>query len=105
MAQAALAAIAAHINPGPWTKSDTSEENLRMYDLWYESYCKWADVCMSGLNLSDSQKWAMLVATGGTHLHVVVKEAEIEMRMQARVDAVDYLPPIPAGPNRNDPPE
>ena len=103
-AQMAMAAISANLHPGGWTKGESTEENLRSFNEWYESYQRWNNVCMKGMALDITQKWDMFVATGGTDLHDVVKEAGIIMWER---DAVDYQAAVEyraAGVN-NDPPE
>ena len=103
-AQMAMAAISANLHPGGWTKGEGTEENLRSFNQWFESYERWTNVCMKGMNLDITQKWDMFVATGGTDLHDIVKEAGIIMIQREQVQfraAVEYRA---AGVN-NDPPE
>ena len=78
-AQNALAEIAANLRPGNWTKTKTSEEDVRTFNVWYKSYGRWTNICMHGINIDDMQKWDLVVATGVPDLHNVIKETDIIM--------------------------
>ena len=99
----ALAAISASLHPGGWTKGEGTEENLRSFNQWFEAYGRWTNVCMKGIDLDITQKWDLFVATGGTDLHDVVKEAGIVMEQREAVDFQAAVQAVPAGPNGNDP--
>ena len=55
--------------PGNWAKGELSEENLQTFNLWFESFNRWTNVCMRGLALEISQKWDLFLETYGPHLH------------------------------------
>ena len=73
----ALAAISGHLHPGAWQKTERAEENLRSFNEWYESYKRWTNVCLRGIDMDESMKWDMLIAAGGKDLHNFIKEANI----------------------------
>ena len=102
-AQVAMSAISANLHPGGWTKGENTEENLRSFNQWFESYGRWTNVCMRGVDMHITQKWDLFVATGGSDLHDVIKEAGIVMEERARVDFQAAQDAVIAGEN-NDPP-
>ena len=61
----ALAAISANLHPGTWDKSEDADDNLRSFNKWLAKYQRWTNVCLRGVNMDDSMKWDMLVATAG----------------------------------------
>ena len=55
-AQVVMSAISANLHPGGWTKGENTEENLRLFNEWFESYERWTNVCMKGVDLDITQK-------------------------------------------------
>ena len=106
----ALAAISANLHPGHWVKTEAAEENLRSFNEWFDSYQRWTNVCLRGVQMDDSMKWDMLVAAAGTDLHDIMKEAGIVTVLRNGANAIPwaaYVPEqvhVPAGPG-GEPPE
>lgn len=67
MTKAAMAQVAASAHPGQWVKGETSEENLRKFNLWIEAYQHWTSLVLHGANWGDVLKWNLLIVTGGHH--------------------------------------
>ena len=88
----ALAAISANLHPGNWEKSEDADENLRSFNEWLEKYRRWTNICVRGINMDDSMKWDMLVATAGTDLHDVMKEAGIITERREARDEQQFRP-------------
>ena len=78
----ALAAISGHLHPGQWQKTKRAEENLRSFNKWYDSYKRWTNVCLQGIQMDDSMRWDMIIAAGGEDLHNFIKEANIVTEKQ-----------------------
>ena len=98
----ALAQISGHLHPGKWEKTERAEENLRSFNKWYESYKRWTNICLRGIQMDDSMRWDMLIATAGDHLHDIIKEASIETETVEAQDEIPYAAaqdPVPPDEN------
>ena len=103
----ALAAISANLHPGNWDKSEDADENLQSFNVWLEKYRRWTNVCIRGINMDDSMKWDMLVATAGNDLHDIMKEAGIITERRNARNEQQHRPfqarvPAVPGPNPGD---
>ena len=67
----AIAAIAASLNPGEWTKDISAEENLKTFGRYVTRFQRWISVC--GMNaFSVQQKWDLFIAMGGQDLEDLI---------------------------------
>ena len=98
----ALAQISGHLHPGQWKKTERAEENLRSFNKWYEAYRRWTNICLRGIQMDDTMRWDMLIATAGDHLHDIIKEAGIATETVEPRNEIPYAPakePVPADEN------
>ena len=96
----ALAAIAANLSPGPWVKTTSAEENGTSFGKWINQYERWESIACGGLNHSPSQRWNLLLATGGSDLEdILLHQAKVQIKTLPRIDPVEgqeEIPLIPA---------
>ena len=100
-----MAAIAASLHPGEWTKDPSPEESLKTFNLYIEQFERWIDVC--GIVLNLRQQWNLLIATGKTDMEDLVRhQAKVEIRQVQFVQAVqarEAVIGVPAGVNGQPP--
>ena len=92
-----MAAIAASLNPGKWTKDMSPEENLKTFNKYVTKYERWLDVC--DMNLTVKQKWGLFIATEGSKIEdLVLHLAEVEIR---QVQVLQAVQAVIANPQQN----
>ena len=99
----ALATIAANLSPGEWLKTTSAEENGTSFDKWIRKYERWESIACGHLNHTISQRWNLLLATGGSDLEdIILYQAKIITKHQPRVDPVQDRQEIPHVPPNAD---
>ena len=92
----ALAAIAANLSPGEWSKTNSAEENGTSFARWITKYERWESIACGALNHTIEQRWNLLLATGGSDLEdILLHQAKVQTKAIPRVDAVEPLEEIP----------
>ena len=92
----ALATIAANLSPGEWVKTNSAEENGASFDKWIRKYERWESIACGALNHTISQRWNLLLATGGTDLEdIILHQAKVTVRHVPRIDPVEGREEIP----------
>ena len=99
----AMATIAASLSPGEWVKTTSSLENRTSFEKWITKYERWESIACGGLNHNPSQRWNLLLATGGSDLEdIILHQAKVTIKHIPRIDPVEpqeEIPHIPAGGN------
>ena len=95
----ALATIAANLAPSQWTKTTSAEENSTSFEKWINQYERWESIACGGLGHTDTQRWNLLLASGGSDLKdILLHQAKVQIKDIPRVDPVegrDEIPEIP----------
>ena len=80
-------------------KGESSEDSLKKFDRWIESYIRWTNLCLINAQpLAMPRQWDLLISTGGHDLHNIIKEAQVIITQADRVDTIPYRPAQPAVP-------
>ena len=91
-----MAAIAANLAPGTWTKTTSAEENSVSFQKWINQYERWESIACGGLNHTDSQRWNLLLATGGSDLEdILLHQAKVQIKTLPRIDPVEGRLEVP----------
>ena len=95
----ALAAIVANLAPGPWVKTTSAEENGTSFAKWINQYERWESIACGGLGHTDTKRWNLLLAIGGSDLEdILLHQAKVQIKTIPRIDPVegrDEIPHIP----------
>ena len=96
MANPALSAIAANINPGKWEKALLPVEQLKSFTKYAKHFHQWLTIVELD-NMRMDRKWNLFIATGGDNIEdLVVHQTAIEIRFQEQVEYAAGPPIIQA---------
>ena len=91
-----MAAIAANLAPGEWTKTTAAEENGTSFSKWITKYERWESIACGALNHTIEQRWNLLLATGGSDLEdILLHQAKVQTKNIPRIDPVEGRQEIP----------
>ena len=92
----ALAAIAANLSPGEWSKTNSAEENGVSFSKWITKYERWESIACGALNHTIEQRWNLLLATGGSDLEdILLHQAKVQIKNIQQIDPVQGRQEIP----------